>query len=285
MKKALKILADNPGKIEAAQEKYKTRLAEIKAEEVKRIWSPRAIDEMRAKAADERNRTCRVLVDAIESSLATVKGNNSFEDCSLNLDDPKLNNALRILELTGGNMSYSDQANLVAQFAGDFAGLRVLEGAFKKNHMVWAAKSAHELQKPVSDQAVSEMEQVCAFFDYADANNRFDWPMGRARWTHPQFAEAAKRYGYDMDGEDDAYALSLDVTMRMLDERKDETLIEEDPEKAAKARAYLDAQRMKIKLAQAEIKNAKEKGTDPGEVFNRAMRESSILDLAPGDAE
>jgi hypothetical protein len=43
LKKALKILSENPSKIEFAKQKYNDRMKEIRAEEAKGIWSPKAI--------------------------------------------------------------------------------------------------------------------------------------------------------------------------------------------------------------------------------------------------
>ena len=279
VKKALKILADNPGKMREAQKAYEARMAEIKAEEAKRIWSPLAIDNMRAEAAQHRNRVCKTLIDAMKSSLATVRDNNSFFDCPIDLDNPKLSNALRVLDVAGDKMSPSDQVNLVTQFRGDFASLRVLEAALNKAGKKWAAMSAHELQRPISDAAIQQMDEVLAFADYANAQGKYDLEMGRC-WKHGEFAEAAARYGYDLDGEDDAYNLTLDVTMQMLNAKREDTMTEADPAKAAEAQAYLDAQRAKIKLAQAEIRQAKEHGLDVGKAFNKAMEQSNILDIA-----
>ena len=271
LKKALKILSENPGKIEAEKNKYNARLAEIKAEEAKGIWSPNAIKEKRATALADRDRVCHALAHSMRSALEIVKANNNYDAVAIDLDNKKLQTALSMVSLMGEKMTYNDQLGLASQFRGDPAALRVLETAFAKNGQKWAASNARDLQKTISPQAIDEMETVLNFHDYAETQGRLDFPIERAYWTKGEFGRQADRMGYDLDGVSDPYALALDMQLDRLKEQE-LTISEDDPIEAAKARASIAAQRYKIANAQKEIGEAKAKGNDPGEVFNRAMR-------------
>lgn len=269
--KAIKTIAENPNKIEAAKQKYRDRMAEIQAEERKGLWAPVTLKKWREDAQADRDRVCHALARAMENALAVVKENNSFEDCAIDLENPKLDRALKMLDILGSKMSFSDQANIVSQFAGDFASLRVLQAAFEKSGQKWAADAARSLQRPISQQALDECEQVLAFHNYAEAQGRLDFPAERMMWTHPEFQKAGERYGLDLDGAGDSYELALDVTMQALDDAE-LNVSPDDPEKAAKAKAYIAAQRYKCALGKQEIAQAKASGKDPAEVFNKVMK-------------
>lgn len=271
MKKALKILSENPVKIEEAKDRYKTRMAEIKAEEAKGIWAPNTIKEWRSKALADRDRVCHTLAHAMRPALDYVKEHNDFTAEAISLDNSKLQNALSMIGLMGKRMTYTDQAGLISQFAGDPASLRVLEAAFSKNGQEWAAKNAREMQKPISQNAIAEMEQVLAFHDYYEERGELSFPLERAFWSKSEFGKLADRFGYDLAGVPDPYILALDTTLDGLEEQRMH-IDEADPEQAAKTRAYIDAQRYKVAKAKREIEEAKAKGTDPGEAFNTAMR-------------
>ena len=272
LKKALKILAENPSKIEFAKQKYNDRMKEIRAEEAKGIWSPKAIEKMKSDALAERDRTAHALAHAMKSALEIVKANNDFQDTAIDLSSPKLQNALSVINALGKNMPYSDQISLCSQFVGDIASLRVIEGALKNAGLNYGAKQAHELQRQIPNNAITEMETVLAFHDYAERQNRLDFPISRAHWTKGEFKKAFDRLGYDSDSLSDPYSLSLELAMDNLREKADEVMTEEDPEKAEKARAWLNAEKLKIEYTRKEIQKAKESGEDPSTAFNNALR-------------
>lgn len=268
---SLKILAENPGKIEAEKRKYNDRMAEIKAEEAKGIWSPNAIKEKRARALEDRDRVCHALAHSMRSALDTVKANNDYSSVTIDLDNKKLQTALSMVSLMGEKMTYNDQLGVLAQFRGDPASLRVLEAAFAKNGQDWAAKNAREMQKTISEQAINEMSVVLTFHEYAEQRGRFDFPIEKARWTRGEFGKQAERMGFDIDGVSDPFLLAIDMTMDSLEEQDSANMEESDPVKATQARAKITAQRLKLAAAKQEIANAAKTGKDPAEIFNRAL--------------
>lgn len=271
LKKALKILAENPGKIAEAKKKYSDRLAEIKAEEAKGIWSPNAIREKQEKALADRDRICHTLAHSMRIALDYVKENNNYEAEAIDLGNTKLQSALNMISLMGKRLTYSDQVGLVSQFRGDPSSLRVLEAAFAKNGNDWAAKNAREMAKPISQQALDDMDQVLSFHDYYEAQGRLEFPIEKAFWTKGEFSKLADRFGYDLDGVPDSFLLALETTLSDLEEQR-MNIPQEDPEQAAKTMAYIDTQRYKVALAKRDVESAKAKGADASEAFNKAMQ-------------
>lgn len=267
---SLKILAQNPGKIKAQQNLYKDRLAEIRRKEETGNYARNNLEREKAKALESRDRICHSLAHSMREALNYVSQNNDYSVHAIDLDNKKLQTALSMVSLMGGKMSFSDQAGLLSQFKGDPASLRVLEAAFQKEGQAWAAKTAKDMQKPVSEQAIREMSEVLSFSEYAEAQGRLDFPIERAYWTQGEFQKTADRLGLNLDDVADPFTLALDMTMDRLKE-EEMTMTEEDPEAAAAARARIAAQKYKIALAKSDIAKAAETGEDPAAIFNKGM--------------
>lgn len=267
---SLKILAQNPGKIKAQQNLYKDRLAEIRRKEETGNYARNTLEREKAEALASRDRVCHTLAHSMREALNYVAQNNDYSVHAIDLDNKKLQTALSMVNLMGSNMSFSDQLGVINQFKGDPASLRVLEAAFQKLGQSWAAKTAAEMQKPVSNKAIEEMSEVLAFHEYGEAQNRLDFPIERAFWTQGEFQKTADRLGLNLDDVADPFTLALDMTLDRLAE-EEMTMTEADPAQAAAARARIAAQKYKIALAKSDIAKAAETGEDPAAIFNKGM--------------
>lgn len=281
LSKALKILSENPTKIEEAKKRYNEKLSEIQSKELSGHWSPVAIKEMKERARSERNSVCNALTHSMRAALNIVKDNNNYESDGINLSDAKLQTALSMVSLMGKNMSYVDQVGVLNQFRGQPAALRVLQSAFERNGQAWAAGNAKELQKPISQQAIDEMNTVLAFAEYAESKGEFSFPIEKAYWTKGEFGRQADRLGYDLSAEADPYDFALDLTLNNLEERKRQTLSEADPSQAKRAQAHIDAMRYRVEIAKRELANAKANGTDKATVFEKAMKSLEVSTASP----
>lgn len=285
LSKALHILADTPKKIAEAEARCNVSLAEIKKKEASGNWSANAIKAEREKAYADRNRVCHALAHSMRNALETVKANNGLAEQPLDINSPKIQNAVNVLSLMGKNLTYADQVSLLESFRGDPASLRFIQSAFEKNGLSYAAKQAGEMMRPISNQALSEMESVLDYHDYYEATGRYSFPIEKAYWTKGEFQQQIDRMGYDPDNKPDPFSYALSVAMEGMREEEMNPAVsaESDPAEAAKKRAEILAQRFKIASAQREVANARKNGEDPAEVFNKAIR--SIESVGEGSAD
>lgn len=281
LSKALSVLASAPGKIAEAQEKCRQQIAAVDAKD-KNLWAPATLERERAAAREERDRVCHALARSMRPALETVKANNSLADEPLDIHDPKIQNAINVISLMGKNLTYTDQISMLESFRGNPAALRFIQSAFKKNGMSYAAEQAGEMMRPISSRAIEEMSEVLAFHDYAEMQGRLDFPIERAMWTKGEFGRQYDRMGYNPDTKADPYSYALDEAMNGLKEREFDNLSEADPEQAAKTKAWIAAQKLKIALAQRDVAKAKESGGDVAEAFNKAMK---AVESAEANAE
>lgn len=268
---ALSILSTAPDKIAAAQEKCKATLAEIRKKELSGNWSPNSLKAERERAIADRDRVCHSLAHSMRSALETVKANNGFADEPLNIHDPKIQNAINAISLLGKSLTFADQVSILEGFRGNPAGLRFIQSAFRKNGLNYAADQAGEMMKPVSQRAISQMEEVLNYHDYYETKNELNFPIERATWTKSEFGQQFDRMGYNSESKADPYSYALSEEMNGLKEREFDVLSETDPEKAAQTRAWISAQKLKVALAQRDVAEAKKTGKDPAEAFNRAL--------------
>ena len=271
LSKALSVLASAPGKIAEAQEKCRQQIAAVDAKD-KNLWAPATLERERAAAREERDRVCHALAHSMRPALETVKANNSLADEPLDIHDPKIQNAINVISLMGKNLTYTDQISMLESFRGNPAALRFVQSAFKKNGLTYAAEQAGEMMKPISNKAIEQMSEVLNFHDYAEAQGRLDWQIERAYWTKGEFQRQYDRMGYNPETKSDPYSYALDEAMNGLKEREFDTMSEADPEQAAKAKAWIAAQKLKIAVAQRDVAKAKESGGDVAEAFNKAMK-------------
>ena len=219
LSKALSVLASAPGKIAEAQEKCRQQIAAVDAKD-KNLWAPATLERERAVAREERDRVCHALARSMRPALETVKANNSLADEPLDINDPKIQNAINVISLMGKNLTYTDQISMLESFRGNPAALRFIQSAFKKNGMSYAAEQAGEMMRPISAQAISEMEEVLNFHDYAESQGRFDFPISRAHWTKAEFGRQYDRMGYNPDTKADPFTYALEEALSGLAERR-----------------------------------------------------------------
>ena len=281
--KALSVLDSAPRKIAEAQAKCRQQIAAVDAKD-KNLWAPVTLERERAAARAERDRVCHALAHSMRPALETVKANNNLADEPLDINDPKIQNAINVLNLMGKNLTYTDQISMLESFRGNPAALRFIQSAFKKNGMGYAAEQAGEMIKPISSKAIEEMSEVLSFHDYAESQGRFEFPIERATWTKGEFGRQYDRMGYNPDTKADPYSYALDEAMNGLREREFDVLSESDPEQAAKAKAWIAAQKLKIAVAQRDVAKAKESGGDVAEAFNKAMKAVESAQGAEADA-
>lgn len=264
LKQALRTLDEAPKKISQAKRQYSADLEEIRKLEKTGNYSPNYLTKAKADAREKRDRTIKTLAESMKPALATVKANNDYSAAELNLDNPKLQTALNIINTQGKNLAHNLQAQILGQFRGDPSSLAVLEGALKANGLYFHSL-AHEMQKPISSEALENMTTALAFYDYGvTSKGVFDFDETKIYWTRNAFAEQAQRLGYDLeDGTQDAYNFALAELRRQAEQERFG-----DPNNSAEAWA----RKMALDMAQNEVTKARESGQDEAEAFNRAVK-------------
>jgi len=275
----LKILDTTPHEISLQQQAYRSALAEIDAEERKGIWGKVTLDKRRQEAKEARDRTCHALAHRMRESLEYVKAHNNYADTeTIDFESPRLQSALRTIDYMGKDLSPSDQMSILHSFAGDIGALRVIEKAFAKNGL-YMKSAAKELQKPIPAQAIKEMSEVLDFHDYAEMQNRFDFPIERATWTKGEFGKQLQRLSIDATEEPDPYSAVLDAAAESIRSAYEETQFSDaDAVEKAMAKAKADAQLLKLSYAKREMKEAQARGENPAAVLNRELAK---LETAP----
>ena len=266
MARHLKIVATTPKEIARQQDAYKARLAEIKQEEQRKIYGEATLNKWRDEARAERDRTGHALAKRMRASLDYIAANNDYaQNETINFSDPKLKDALRTIDYMGKDLSPADQAAMLSSFAGDIGALRVLEKAFAKNGL-YMKNAAHEMQKSIDQQAIKEAYEVLAFHDYAETQNRFDFPAERMMWTHGAFQKQLDKLNL-VDDTTDPYSAVLDAVADQIRADMD-TMTGED---AAEDKAKRQAELWKIQSAKKEMQQAQERGENPATVLNREL--------------
>ncbi len=269
--RSLKLLATTPAAIEREREACRAKLAEIDTEEKKGIWGKTTLDNRRKEAREARNRTCNALVKQMRQALNFVAANNDYANSeTVDFESPKLLAALKTIEFMGHDLDPADQAAMLNKFRGDIGALRVLEKAFAK-HGLYFKNAAHEMQKPLSEAAIREMGEVIAFAEYAASKNEFNFPAERMAWTRGDFAKQLDRLGledstnpYDAVMQAAVDEVSADIERITFDSNMGEI-------DKAQAKAQREAQLLKLRIAQREMREAQERGENPGAVLNAKL--------------
>ena len=214
----------------------------------------------------------------MKPALATVKANNDYSTAELDLSDAKLQTALNIINGQGKNLAHNLQVTILSQFRGNPSALAVLEGAMK-SHGLYFSGLAHEMQKPISSEALENMTTALAFYDYGVMSKGiYDFDEKRIYWTQNAFKEQAQRLGYDEDGTEDAYTYAIAELQRQTEEE----LFSSDQEDSIKA----SARKMTLDSIQADVARAKQNGEDVAAAFDRAIkRTNNVFDLYKPSAE
>lgn len=271
---ALKILDTTPKEINRQREAYLRKLREIDAEEKKGIWGKVTLDNRRREAKAARDKTLNALTERMSKAFELVEQNNDYAGSeTINFNDPKLNDALRLVELMGKDLSITDQAHLLNTHRGDIGALRVLEKAFSKNNLA-LKDTAKELQKPISSRAMNDMKEAIAFAKhYAATGNWTEDPFKRTAWTASAFSKQIDRLNLtDEAAGVDPYSAVIDALGDQLKTAREEAQYSElTEEERISAMAQADAEAMHLQLARNELMKAQVEGRDPAEVLNRQL--------------
>jgi hypothetical protein len=261
--KALKTLDTAPKEIDKAKAEYRAKMDEIRQHEASRQWSPASIDRMKAEAKAKRDRNISGLADGMINAYNYVATNNNYTGTDLDLDDPKFNKAITLISVLGDKMPYDTQVSVLNQFRGNTAALAVLEEAYKKNHL-YAASMAHDMQRPISSQAMENMARTLNTYVYKrDYKGVIDFDIDEhSHWTKNAFGQQAQRLGLDMDSASDPYEFALEQMRSGLEEDMFN----------GKASTNSQALQWRLDLAKQEIARAKANGEDVASVFNAAMK-------------
>ena len=278
----LKLLADTPKEIEMQQATYRARLAEIDMEAKREVYGRATLDRWRSEAKETRDKTCHALAHRMRPALEYVAANNNYAESELiDFSNPKLQDALRTVDYMGADLSPADQANIIGKFAGDVGALRVLHRAFSKYNL-YMKDACAEMMKPIPQEAIQQMSEVLAFHDYAEAQNRFDFPIERATWTRSAFEKQLNRLQLDTTDAPDCYTAVLDT---MVDKIQSDiyatNLMDATDLEKSRQKALQQAELWRIKLAQQNIKEALARGENPASVLNAQLAKSEIS-TAPG---
>ncbi len=280
LKQALRTLDEAPKKIAQAKTQYSADLEEIRKLERSGNYSPNYINNAKAKAKEKRDTNIKVLAESLKPALCTVKANNDYSTAELDLDDPKLQAALSIINTQGKNLAHNLQVQILNQFRGNPSALAVLEGSMKAKGLYFSTL-AREMQKSISSEAIENMERAIGYYDYyANHKGIIDFDDKKIYWTRNAFKEQAQRLGYDEDGTEDAYIYALTELQRQAEEERFSPE-QENSTKAAVRRMMLDS-------IKAEVADAKQNGQDEAEAFNLAIKRTKItyrLHEAPADAK
>lgn len=263
LKQALRTLDEAPKKISQAKRQYSADLEEIRKLEKTGNYSPNYIAKAKADAKEKRDRAVKTLAESMKPALNVVRANNDYSTAELDLNNPKLQTALNIINGQGKNLAHNLQVQILNQFRGDPSSLAVLEGAMKANGLYFHSL-AHEMQKSVSSEAINNMNSALNYFDYYASKGIYDFDEKKIYWTQNAFAEQAQRLGYDLeDGTQDAYNFALAELRRQAESERFG-----DPNNSAEAWA----RKMALDMAQNEVTKARESGQDEAEAFNRAIK-------------
>lgn len=271
---ALKILDSTPKEINRQREVYRDKLREIDAEEKKGIWGKVTLDGRRKEAREARDKTLKALVSRMKDAYTLVAENNDYAGSeTIDFSDKKLNDALRMVEVMGKDLSVTDQAALLNSFRGNIGALRVLEKTFAKNGLA-LKDAAAELQKPISAQAMEDMRTAISFAEhYAATGNWTEDPFARTRWTASQFSNQIDRLNLT---EEAASVTPYSAVIAALGDqikatREEARSSDMTDDERIKAMSQADAEVMKLQLVQEELMKAQAEGRDPAEVLNRQL--------------
>ena len=274
--RALRTLDTAPKEIQKAKDEYKRQLQEIQQHEASRQWSPAAIDRLKNEAKATRDRVVSGLADGMVSAYRIVAASNDYSGQDLDLDDPKLDKAIALLGVLGNKMPYATQVSLVNQFRGDIPALSVLEQGFAKNGLNTGSRLAHDLQRPISYEAMENMARTLNAYLYNKEDKgviAFDIDQ-YSYWTKNAFGEQITRLGLDMDASFDAYEFALATMQKGLEEDMFNAGGEKNPNS--------QALQWRLDMARKEIAEARKRGEDAGKLFNEAM---ARIEKAQAEAE
>ena len=281
--KALRTIAETPKKVAEAQAKCNAVLADVAEKEKTGNWSPNSLKTRREEAYAERDRVCHALIHGMRPALDVIKANNDYANEPVNFNNPKLQNAINMLQYMD-KTSYADIASLLESFRGDPASIRFLKKALEKSGMKWAADNlAEPMLKSVDPYAIEQMEEVLAYHDYAEAQGRLDFPISKC-YKHSAFEDQINRMGYEDSNAGDAYSFAIKMIADKYEDAKANPKYnrETNPDEAKEERERLEKMGNDIGRAMNLIRFPELNDTDTATVFTDLMRKVDEFNRAAG---
>lgn len=201
---ALKTLDAGPREIEQARAQYDADMAHVREMEGKGYWSPVAIQKMKDQARSKRDDNIRKTVDRMRPAVETVRAERNAPGEMIDIESPKLQNAITVINSLGKKLSPSDQIAVIEKFRGDAASLRFVADLFDK-HKLFYADYARQLTTPVSSDAIQNIAVEIGRYD-----NFGKFETENLRWTNGEFAKALERNGVNTD-EDPFVAAAIEM--------------------------------------------------------------------------
>ena len=184
--RALKVLDEQPKAIEAAKAQFDADMAGIRQLESKGIYGKVYIDKMKDGAKSKRDNAISKAVDKIRDAYTIAQTERPDAD-TLDIDDPSLQNALRVIQM--GKVSPSVQLSILEKFRGNPAALSYLGDVFKQRGLFYADK-AREMTQGINNEAFDNMAYAISSYDAFGT-----WPSDKLFWTRNEFAKALERFG------------------------------------------------------------------------------------------
>ena len=107
LRQALRTLDEAPKKITQAKRQYSADLEEIRKLERSGNYSPNYIAKAKADAKEKRDRAVKTLAESMKPALNVVRANNDYSTAELDLNNPKLQTALNIINGQGKNLAHN----------------------------------------------------------------------------------------------------------------------------------------------------------------------------------
>lgn len=209
---------------------------------------------------DAMGKTTGEMLEAIQ----TLKEANDFKKQALDFNDTNLLNALKMIDIYGKQMPYSEQRNLCLTFSGDMPALQALEHKMTQNGMAYAS-IAKKMQARFSNDFLDELTHIV----YAlDPEARGAWTgESYMTWINRELDEKAEIYGLDLETDPYREQIRNDV-----EKDKSGSEMWRDQEKRSE-------QRKLLKKWEAELQSMEAEGKT--EEANRAAKQ--IVDIFQGD--
>lgn len=201
---ALKTLDSGPREIEQARAQYQADQQHIREMENKGILSPIAIRRAKDQAKEKMDTTTRKAVDRMRPALETVRAERNAPGEMIDIESPKLQNAITVINTMGKKLSPSDQIAVIEKFRGDAASLRFVADLFDK-YGLYYANYARQLTTPVSSDAIQNIAVEIGRYD-----NFGKFETDNLRWTNGEFAKALERNGVNSN-EDPFVAAAIEM--------------------------------------------------------------------------
>ena len=161
----LKSMQESLQAVYSTKTKYKSDLAQV--DKMKGIYQQEVCDQALADTKRLFSENVNFFKDSILKSLDSMEQSVTKRHELLDLEDVKLSNALKIIQTAGSNITDDNIKNILNQFVGDQAGLRVL-----KQSLAGAGAKSSALLESVVYEPVSM---------FHDVRNAIEWHLNASQ--------------------------------------------------------------------------------------------------------